>query len=520
MIATAVLVFMSVPAAHATFPGQKGKIAFTSNRDGSQQIYVMNPDGSNVVRVTDPPGISFSPEWSPDGTKIAFTSTRDGNYEIYVMNGDGTGQTRITNNSASDSGAAWSPDGARLLFSRQDTCGRCFAEIWAMHSDGADQHVLLNAGNTSFSAPDWAPDGTKIAFRLSAPSPEGDGIYTANPDGTNLVDVVPDFGPSHGTQDVHDPNWSPDSRQLAFMHDECGDECFEPGFWEIYRANRDGSQVTGPIDIGSYPEWSPDNGSLIYGQRSGCQFNPFGGDWSCQFSDIAVKNIATGTTTNLTNNTSGSGIFYGWPSWQPIPFAGYPRPKGATPMRVSLVPAYQQCASPDRQHGPPLAFGSCSSPTQESSELTVGDAPANMSGFVRYETVLGNPSTPADEADIALRVQITDVRVQNTLADYAGDVQGLATARLTDRTASAGDPATAINVDFPMSTPCTPTADPSVGSTCSLTTTLDTLIPGAIAEGQRTVLQLSQVQVTDGGADGDTATGPNTVFLRQGVFVP
>ena len=45
-------------------------------------------------------------------------------------------------------------------------------------------------------------------------------------------------------------------------------------------------------------------------------------------------------------------------------------------------------------------------------------------------------------------------------------------------------------------------------------------MPGAIAEGRRTVMQLSQVQVIDGGPDGDTGTDPNTVFLRQGVFVP
>src|SRR6187551_3535941 len=94
-----VLVALGAPA-HASFPGQNGKIAFNSSRDGSNQIYLMNPDGSNVVRVTDPPGVSFGPEWSPDGTRIAFVSTRDGNHEIYVMNANGTGQTRLTNDPA------------------------------------------------------------------------------------------------------------------------------------------------------------------------------------------------------------------------------------------------------------------------------------------------------------------------------------------------------------------------------------------------------------------------------------
>ena len=143
-----------------------------------------------------------------------------------------------------------------------------------------------------------------------------------------------------------------------------------------------------------------------------------------------------------------------------------------------------------------------------------------MSGSVRFGAILGDPATEEDEADVGLRVQITDVRVNGTLADYAGEVQAQAMTRLTDRTGSEGDPATATDVRFPLTTPCTPTAASDVGSTCTLDTTLDALIPGAIVERQRTILQLGQVRVVDGGPDGDVATEPNTVFLRQGVFVP
>ena len=44
----------------------------------------------------------------PTGGKIAFTSDRGGNYEIYVINADGSGETRLTNNSAYDAEPAWS----------------------------------------------------------------------------------------------------------------------------------------------------------------------------------------------------------------------------------------------------------------------------------------------------------------------------------------------------------------------------------------------------------------------------
>jgi hypothetical protein len=85
------------------------KLAFTSDRDGDDEIYVMNPDGSGEIQLTSSSGRDVSPEWSRDGTKIFFESNRDGNREIYVMNADATGQTNLTKNSADDSDANVSP---------------------------------------------------------------------------------------------------------------------------------------------------------------------------------------------------------------------------------------------------------------------------------------------------------------------------------------------------------------------------------------------------------------------------
>ncbi|MDQ3648932.1 MAG: hypothetical protein M3458_01380 [Acidobacteriota bacterium] len=55
--------------------------------------------------------------------KIAFTSDRDGNREIYVMNNDGTNQVRLTNNAGADDFPAWSPNGSRLAFLSQNASG-------------------------------------------------------------------------------------------------------------------------------------------------------------------------------------------------------------------------------------------------------------------------------------------------------------------------------------------------------------------------------------------------------------
>ena len=58
-------------------------------------IYVMDIDGTNPVRLTLNNVSSRVPAWSPDGSRIAFTSNRDGNDEIFMMNADGSGQTQL-----------------------------------------------------------------------------------------------------------------------------------------------------------------------------------------------------------------------------------------------------------------------------------------------------------------------------------------------------------------------------------------------------------------------------------------
>ena len=69
----------------------------------------MNADGSAQTRLTNNDANDRSPVWSPEGQFIAFTSNRDGNDEIYVMKADGSSQTRLTKNTAHDGEPTWSP---------------------------------------------------------------------------------------------------------------------------------------------------------------------------------------------------------------------------------------------------------------------------------------------------------------------------------------------------------------------------------------------------------------------------
>ncbi len=84
-----------------------GKLAFVSNRDGNNEVYLMNADGSGLTQLTNSPAIDAQPAWSPDGKKIAFVSDRDGKNDIYVINTDGSDQARLTSGTARNFQPEW-----------------------------------------------------------------------------------------------------------------------------------------------------------------------------------------------------------------------------------------------------------------------------------------------------------------------------------------------------------------------------------------------------------------------------
>jgi hypothetical protein len=212
--------------------------------------------------------------------------------------------------------------------------------------------------------------------------------------------------------------------------------------------------------------------------------------------------------------------------WLAFPDPAYPRPKGASPLRASLVPAYKQCTAPNRNHGAPLANPSCNPPVQESSYLTAGSpdangTPVNMTGSFTATVLLGNETTPADEADVRFVTSLTDVRRRSNLSDYTGQVRVNPTLRITDRYNGPGEVGTVSDIlTYGITVPCAATTSTTVGGTCALTTTADAVSPGTVREARRSVWQLGQVKVYDGGADDVASTQDNTLFAVQGVFVP
>ncbi len=249
------------------------KIAFSSNRDGNQEIYAMEPDGKGLARLTTNGSIDYLPEWSPDGTKIAFTSSRDGNYEIYVMNADGTDQTNLTNDAAADLDSSWSPDGTKIAF-RSNRNGNY--EIYVMNADGTEQTNLTNNAAADIS-PDWSSDGSKIAF-ISLRDGNYE-VYVMNADGTGQTRLTYDAASDY------DPAWSPDGLRIAFAS-------YRDINYEVYVMNADGSspkRITNNVATDYLPTWSPDGAKIAF-----TSFRPGNGE-------IYSMNADGTSETRLTN---------------------------------------------------------------------------------------------------------------------------------------------------------------------------------------------------------------------------
>ncbi len=494
LVSVGVIAFAS-PAAHAAFPGANGKIAFHSgNFSGS--LHTINPDGTGEALIfpSGPGAASNDAAWSPDGGKIAFTRCDDApcwfNY-VNIANPDGTGRTEVF--FAKD--PAWSPDGTKLAVINGEYCDDVFnctdGELFIIEPSGTLLNILTN-DDVYQRNPVWLPGGDKIAFECET---DVFRVCVINSDGTGLTESsLPLTG-----------NWSPDGRRIAFVRNA-----------DIWVMKADGSeqmQLTTNPATDTSPVWSPD------GQRIAFRSNRDGA------FHIYTMNTDGSAQARLITSTPGEFDI----DWQPLgAFDPYPRPGGATPLRVPLVPAYAQCTDPAFQHVGPLDEPSCGPPIQESSLLTTSTTGKGL-GSARLDVQVGDPLTAEDEADVAIKVSATDVRNASGPIDYTGQVIFTSALQMTDRANGFGGVSGTTGL-FGFSAPvdCTPSPDPSAGSSCTLNTTYDSLVAGTAKEGKRAVIATRLIRILDLGADGQLnpncpptcGTGDERTFLGAGVFAP
>ncbi len=249
-VPTAKPFFTQPPLTQAT-----GRIAFTSDRDGDAEIYLMNADGTEQRNLTNNPAQDVLIGWSPDGTRLAFFSTRTGWLEIFVMEADGSHISQLTD--SIDTGMAysapvsWSPDGKYLLGVRsipwQAGQVAITMTLDLIQTDGA-RIIPVYTANNWLSSPKVSPDGRYLSVKqidrsesrlyispfsdhpnfspINQPCTfdpawqpiqnvitcsDGDSIFTISPDGAYHDSVSPH---SNAGGYITSLSWSPDASSL------------------------------------------------------------------------------------------------------------------------------------------------------------------------------------------------------------------------------------------------------------------------------------------------------------------
>lgn len=279
------------------------QIAFSSQHEGNDEIYVMDADGSHTTNLSNHPAIDANLSWAARDSRILFVSDRTGQPERYAVNADGSGLTRLERTNVPI--GFLSPDGKQIAYSAptdaavQPPTGEDVPrDLYVIDIDGSHLVNLTNSPADDWGLA-WSPDGRRLAFRSSStPLARGKDLYSVNVDGSGLTKLASSPG------DVWDPVWSPDGSHIVFAaeHDVAGGQ-------DIYVVRPEGAGLTRLTSgLGDHsPAWSPDGARIVFVSRRD------GSD------EVYVMNVGGSGQTRITKFGKDEPFISGTPLWAPAP---------------------------------------------------------------------------------------------------------------------------------------------------------------------------------------------------------
>ncbi|HKJ26860.1 MAG TPA: hypothetical protein VJ965_04400, partial [Anaerolineales bacterium] len=249
------------PPIQTVQPGEiPGIIVLSLSEAGYFHLFAYHPENFPVTRLTYGDWHDIHPAVSPDGAKIAFSSNRSGVYDIYLLDVL-TGQTtQVTDDPAYDGHPAWSSDGLWLAYEKYQN-DNLDIYMQALSANSGEIRVTTHAAQDF--APAWRPESRLLAF-TSARNHKLD-ILIADTENIN-ADGNPAYYTQNVTADQHSPVWSPDGQTLSWTVSQAG-------YPSVYRSDYPaGALNAAPVTAGELHQWSPDGNFLLAVQNIDDQY--------------------------------------------------------------------------------------------------------------------------------------------------------------------------------------------------------------------------------------------------------
>jgi tricorn protease len=122
------------------------------------EIFTIATERGDNTRVTESYSREEDPAWSPDGKWIAYTSDKDGRDEVWVAEADGTGAKRLSDGDTEKSDLVWLPDSKAVVYAASDR------KMYIAGTDGSAPRVLASSDASGITGINVSPDGAWIAY--------------------------------------------------------------------------------------------------------------------------------------------------------------------------------------------------------------------------------------------------------------------------------------------------------------------------------------------------------------------
>ena len=161
------------------------KIAFTSHRSGSDEIWIANGDGGSPVQMTSFGGPLVGPvRWSPDARQLVFHFRPEGQSDLFVMPALGGSPVRLTRNESDDTTPSYSPDG-RWIFFISRRSGQ--PSVWKMRSNGGPATQVTSSEGESLTKSHSIPRTSEAGTTMPLASADGAMVYYAKWPNPNAI---------------------------------------------------------------------------------------------------------------------------------------------------------------------------------------------------------------------------------------------------------------------------------------------------------------------------------------------